>query len=117
MKSIHAAPRASRPRRRLIVRGKIGDAGFAETLGVGHDVCLRDRDEVGGTEELADLDLVLDGDLRHAAELAGAAVEESREAGAREQRLRDRCDAAEEHRARGDAEQRRGEDEAARVLR
>ena len=35
-----------------------GDAGFAQALGVGHDVRLADRHEIGGVEELADRDLM-----------------------------------------------------------
>src|SRR5262249_11421999 len=44
---------------------QVADAGFTETLGVGHDVCLRHRHEVCGAEELADADLVAQGLLRH----------------------------------------------------
>ena len=36
------------------------DAGNAERFGIGHDVCLRYRDEIFGTEIPADPHLVLD---------------------------------------------------------
>ena len=39
------------------------DAGFAEALGVGHDVGLADGHEIGRVEEIADRDLMLDGPL------------------------------------------------------
>src|SRR5581483_11552830 len=48
-------------------------AGLAQALGVGHDVGLRDGYEVGGIEEFADLDLMLQGKLR---QRAGAACED-----------------------------------------
>ena len=39
------------------------NAGFAQTLGVGHDVGLAHRHEIGRVEEIADRDLMLDGPL------------------------------------------------------
>ena len=48
------------------------DAGDAEQFRVGHDVGLRDRDEILGAEIVADLDLMLDRPLPQRAELAGA---------------------------------------------
>ena len=42
-----------------------------ERLGVGHDVGLTHRHEIGGAEILSDLDLMLDRPLRGPAELAG----------------------------------------------
>ena len=45
-------------------------AGFAEAFGVGHDVGLRHRHEIGGVEELPDLDLVSQRELRQRAGLA-----------------------------------------------
>jgi hypothetical protein len=47
-----------------------GDARLAQALGVGHDVRLRHRHEIGGAEELAHLDLVLERALRRRAVLA-----------------------------------------------
>ena len=47
------------------------DTGLAERLGVGHDVRLRDRHEIGRVEELADRDLMRDGPASRFAELAG----------------------------------------------
>jgi hypothetical protein len=49
-------------------------AGLAQAFGVGHDVGLRHRHEVGGIEEFADLDLVLQRKLRHRTGLAGKNV-------------------------------------------
>ena len=46
-------------------------AGLAQALGVGHDVGLRHGDEVLRAEELADLDLVLEREPGHRAELSG----------------------------------------------
>jgi hypothetical protein len=46
-------------------------AGLAEALGVGHDVGLGDGDEVLRAEELTDLDLVLEREPGHRAELSG----------------------------------------------
>ena len=50
---------------------KKADPGFAERFGVGHDVRLCDGHEIGGIEELADRDLMLDGPKARRAELAG----------------------------------------------
>ena len=47
------------------------DAGFAEQLGIGHDVRLRHRYEIGRVEEFADRDLMRDGPASRFAELAG----------------------------------------------
>src|SRR3954464_4965184 len=46
-------------------------AGLAEALGVGHDVGLGHGDEVFRAEDLADLDLVLEREPGHRAELSG----------------------------------------------
>jgi hypothetical protein len=46
-------------------------ARFAEAFRVGHDVCLRHRNEILGAEEIADLYLVLQRLLRNRAEIAG----------------------------------------------
>ena len=46
-------------------------AGFAEAFCIGHDVGLRHRHEIRGTEEVADLDLVLQCLLRKRTDLAG----------------------------------------------
>src|SRR5215475_11420491 len=46
------------------------DAGWPQRLGVGHDVGLGYRDEVGRAEIVSDLDLMLDRPLRRRAELA-----------------------------------------------
>jgi hypothetical protein len=45
-------------------------AGFAERLGVGHDMGLRHRHEIGRVEEFADLDLVPDRPLPRLAGIA-----------------------------------------------
>ena len=45
-------------------------AGLAETFCIGHDVGLRNRDEIPGTEEVAYLDLVLQCLLRKRTNLA-----------------------------------------------
>ena len=49
-------------------------AGLAEAFGVGHDVRLRHRHEIGGAEEIADRDLVAQRLLRDRAVLAGENV-------------------------------------------
>ena len=46
------------------------DTRWAEALGVGHDVRLADRHEIGRVEELADRDLMADGPLAGRAVLA-----------------------------------------------
>ena len=45
--------------------------GLAETFRIGHDVGLRNRDEIPGAEKVAYLDLVLQCLLRKRTELAG----------------------------------------------
>ena len=46
-------------------------AGLAERLGIGHDMRLRDRHQIGRVEEFADRDLMRDGPASRFAELAG----------------------------------------------
>ena len=46
--------------------------GLAERLGVGHDMSLRYRHEIGGIEELADRNLMLDRPAPRLAKRAGA---------------------------------------------
>ncbi len=50
------------------------DAGFTETLGIGHDVGLRHRHEIRSAEEFSHLDLMLQGGLRNRTGLAGQDV-------------------------------------------
>ena len=45
--------------------------GFAEALGVGHDVSLRDRNEIRGPEELTNLELMRERNAQHVTLLAG----------------------------------------------